>query len=276
MFPDRNCAGNGFGPGVDDPIQDGLVIDDVVAGRREPIAVGIPELRVVVEGSHAVGQKKELLPPVVGLIGRPDEERLAPVVRAFGIAVEGFAGVILVSLADEVLVGGVGQAGAAADFGNASSRGRGRVVARGQIIVADRGRARCAGGREGRSRRSAAAVGIEIVDQRRNAADGNGDIAIADPGIRARALDRGPGGKGGAVNAPLRKDGVRVVGRVLHVAQVRFAVPEVGLVVHRARESRARSPRRGAGRRRGRGLTLSEVRPKIREKKLETPGVTVT
>ena len=141
-------------PDVLNPVQNGLVVDDVVARRILPVAVGIVELGVVVQRRHAVGQKEELLPPVVGRVGGPDEERLPPVVRTLGIAVERLAGEILVTLADEVLVRGVGQAGAAGDFIDRSAGRRRLVAIGGQIGVADRSGAGGARGREGRDRRA--------------------------------------------------------------------------------------------------------------------------
>ena len=72
-----------------DPIQDRLVVDDIVA-RRVLIAriAVLKQLCVVVARRDAIAEEEEVSAPIICWIGRPNEEGFAPVVRANGVAVD--------------------------------------------------------------------------------------------------------------------------------------------------------------------------------------------
>ena len=207
-----------------------------------PVARGIIELAVVVAGSDAVGKVEELFPPIVGgvWIRRPEIKCFAPVSRPLRIAFEAGVAIELRRLTTGDVEPGEGRIGAALG---------------GQIAVAAWARVGHAR-RSGAKRRHAASatiVGIKVVHNRRHAGDGSGDVAHADQRIGAGALQRRVRREAGRVPAPLGKHRVGVVGRIDHAAQIAFAIPQIGFVVHRAGKVQhdrhiARTVRRGGGR----------------------------
>jgi len=219
-----HLAGERVRAGVDQPAQDRGVIDVEmrratgtrrIGGRTAPCR---PESGVVGEGAAAIGGEEKFLPPIVRRtrIGRPDEEGLAPVARARGVALEGIGGTAVESRPGVAVglpagihrrgtehVGDVGRVGGCCVIGLFQ---RDVAAGGGRIAVERRGKRR--------DRRSADVVLVEVGGDGAAAIGIDGSIGSADDLAVAERDRAGPSQPGARarIMTELGIDGVRVVG----------------------------------------------------------------